>query len=408
MRFRTSRRGHAIALSTVALMGCTAEFAPADAEDTATISAAWEGDPKHVAYDDLQQRLFLWDGFRFEWDKTPHRFNQLGAKIYRQEYDASSLTGRTRTTLLGGTWSTGEEGSDDADYDVWYTATSSSRLQVHHGTTGAMTLSGSAVGDRTAAMVSETVTIDRHAAGLSDADQCTVVLRGLRLDAGVTHGEGWTTRGFGARILELVTTDDELRFAAWLRAEADNNPDRPAQDLAEYTLSGHVYYTAICVVDGEITDGTHRIVLNYPPNTPRPPATAAQQRTTISGAPGFDHAVVGLRGFDFRLNQEDAALGGRYLRDVRVRQYDRNYNASTGEMAFRSDGYFSNDGPSGLGALLLALGLPIPTTMHLQNDYRADHALIQFDDPEASVRHGHVAGEQRIGGHSYETLFEPY
>ncbi|MBI2900494.1 MAG: hypothetical protein HYY17_09930 [Planctomycetes bacterium] len=301
--------------------------------------------------DDPAPDVRLLDGFGFRWQERPHRINKIGAGL---DGAAGVLT------LEGGSWADGQEASDAATHSLHHTAFSSDQVVIHHGETPLLTLAGS---PSQAATAETQVSVPLAEAGLAACSQFAVVLRGFDLDTDLTHEDGYTTRGIGARVKDASAAEGVLTFTARLRIEAGAVPDR-IQDLASYGATGRVRYTVIGLLSGAVTAKSHGYTLSYPAGVDpsQEHATAGQQTVVIQGTPGLAAGAVGLTGFDFRLNPDTSLYPGRYMREISVRDYDFAYASGTGALTFKCDGYFSNSGP---------------VTWALENEFSASFVLIQ-------------------------------
>ena len=76
-----------------ALVACGGEEPVAETSDAVRAPTAASSEQASVA------RTFLWRGFDFSWDHYSQPSMKLGAKIYRQRADATSLSAFTRTEL---------------------------------------------------------------------------------------------------------------------------------------------------------------------------------------------------------------------------------------------------------------------------------------------------------------------
>ncbi|GEM_PF-3433222 len=313
-------------------------------------------------------QAFLLDGFGFRWEKRPHRVNKLGVKLGDMIPYDKGLLGRSCATLEGGSWATGEEGSDSANHCVAVTALSSSKLRFHHGQISELKLWGSKTAP---AEATETITLALDSIALSGCTQFAVLLRGFDLDTDLTHEFGYTVQGMAAGVGQANLAASTLRFTVRLRIVAGEVPDR-SQKLAKYGATGRVYYTVVGLVNGVVTGQNHGYTLVYAPGIfpLQPSASNSQQAVTIQGAPGFNLATVGLTEFDFTLNSGESKYPGRYLREIRVRNHDFSYEASTGVMKFKCDGLFSNSGGVSWG---------------LKNSFRAGFVLLQVSDPNGRL-----------------------
>lgn len=276
----------------------------------------------------------LLDGFGFRWQQRPHRVNKIGARVEGEE---------GRLTLEGGSWASGEEATDQADYQLDYSTLVSDPLKTYEGTSPVLTLKGT----RTkAAQAQFKVFLDLETIGLSGCTKFAVLLRGFDFDTDVTHKDGYTVRGIGVRLHNVVVSEDSISFVAWMRLEAGAVPDRD-QDLENYGSSGRVHYAVVGLTEGAVKDQTHGYVLSYPAgiSPTQTHASASEQTVTIQGQPGYSLGAVGWTGFDFRLNPDADDFPGRYMREIQVRNYGFQYDAGSGQMKFQFDGYFSNSGP---------------------------------------------------------------
>ncbi len=319
----------------------------------------------------------LLDGFEFRWKKHPHRINKIGAKI-------ASHSGRL--TLEGGTWATGEAGSDLADHKLFYARLSGSSIRTLDKTSPRLKLTGQIKpGAIEHATATRTIWLNLTKLGLADHHRFSVLLRGFSLDTDPSHEVGFTTKGIGAKVYDVAvykgahTGTRWLKFKLWLRIEAGKVPER-WQKLRHYEASGRVHYTVVALHHGRITRKTHGYTLRYLAGIEpkRAPATPSAQRVVIRGKPGLSGAVVGLTGFDIRLNPKKRFYSGRYMRDIRVRNHAFHYSKSTGKMSFRCDGYFSNKGP---------------ISWALEHRFKASFVLIQTAE-EITVTHHEVGGTQ--------------
>ena len=72
------------------------------------------------------------------------------------------------------------------------------------------------------------------------------------------------------------------------------------------------------------------------------PLHLVPNRISVQGQPGHAWAAIGLTGFNIQLNSNKKWFGGRYLRDMWVRNRDYAYDSATGRMEFVHDAGFSN------------------------------------------------------------------
>ena len=116
---------------------------------------------------------FVWGGFGYEWETLSHRLSLLKGMM--------TETGGAEVGIIGGDWSTGATWSDVPSFRFHTQTVSSSQVQVVHGST-VLSL------DRDLeASVAEQVEIP---SGL-EAENATVVLRGIRLNADVEQGNDY-------------------------------------------------------------------------------------------------------------------------------------------------------------------------------------------------------------------------
>ncbi len=301
----------------------------------------------------------LLQGFGFRWKTRPHRINELGVEL-------SGSKGCLR--IQGGSWADGQEGSDQAELSLFTAQIASEGIQVIHGSTPWSTLTGTK-GQPAAA--TESVTLSLTSLGLGSAQQVAVLLRGFELDTSVTHEDGYTTRGFGVRIVDASVSGETLAFSAWMRLEAGAVPDR-IQNLASYGSKARVHYAVVGLSAGAVSSKIVEYTLKYPAGVSptQPHASESLQSVSIQGAPGYGLGIVGLAGFDFTLNPNVSVWPGRYLREVAVRLHGFEYEVASGEMKLKCDGYFSNSGP---------------VTWELTNQFSADLILIQMPSGSASI-----------------------
>lgn len=303
-------------------------------------------DPGGATAGSVESGSEFFQGFGFRWKIRPHRINRIGV---------------APLAFQGGSWADGQEASDTATWTHDTAAVSSPYVLAWTGETGALALEGSFPDD--AAVVEETVTHSISALGLSAATKFAVLLRGFDLDTDVTHEDGYTTRGLSAQVKNVSVSGDALKFTARLRLEAAPVPDR-VQKLGSYGSTGRLRYTVVGLTEGDVTHGSRSSTLEYPAGVApeQESATASQQSVTLQGGAGHALGFAALTGFDIVLNPDVSLWPGRYLREIRVRLHDFEYDAAAGKMKLKCDGYYSNSGP---------------VTWALVHRFKATFALVQ-------------------------------
>jgi len=322
-------------------------------------------------------------GLGFDWQKTPHRLNKLGAMVQGKpqgqaiELELSSL-------MEGGSWSTGQAASDKVEYEVGYTAVRTRAARFVEGTFAPIQVKGDAKAKpEVVAQASQKQQLSLTAVGLSGAKQVVLVLRGFTIDTDLTHEDGYTNRGFTVRLQNTERQGDQLLTTLLVRVHAGPVVDRD-QNLESYGATVTVGYTLIALDSGQVATKTVGYELDLPGGVEpkQPPADATKALQSFGGLSSISTALVALSGFEIYLNRGDTLFPGRYLRAVRVMNEKLSLDPGKGEASLWTDGYYSNAGL-----------VTNPTKL----EFTADLALIGLDDPDARVEDGSATGTAGVG-----------
>jgi len=218
----------------------------------------------------------------------------------------------------------------------------------------------------------------RYISDFGVGNVATPLLRGF--DIAVTNfPSGFQTRGFGVQLIPGPLSGNALRFTPSFTIHPERSPD----PLTRHPIGGgpSVYeysMTAYFTVVAGPRRGIH--FTSSLPASPtavvayQGPSQAQQQaRAHIEGQGGraFDHAVVGVQGFSWHLDDfEGTHFDGRYLRRIQCFMDEFSYDPASGAASFTAHLSFSNQGTAVFG-------------------YNAEHelwaGLIQFSSPIAST-----------------------
>jgi hypothetical protein len=225
------------------------------------------------------------------------------------------------------------------------------------------------------ALHSATATATLSAPELAGADTLIAYIRGYRIDTDLydTAPEfedripydpafGYTTQGVGIQLGEPSVSGDDVTFSVSARNSlgladrADMN-----EAMAEATTWVRVDYVVVGAFGrSAAARGDAEYTLSYPTfgmDTEHAHAAPAAQAVTVAGAAGLAQGMLGLTGFDVWLNvpghqdpacvevhgMEGPASGpGRYVTELSVRLWDRDYDAATGAANAKVDMMLSN------------------------------------------------------------------
>lgn len=314
-----------------------------------------------------------------DWIDTPHRVRKLGFGVEQQ--------GDQLVHLVGGTFSTGEEGSDTADVEL---AAERIRSRGWAGTSVRTTLelTGGAVTDG----------VDRPATGsvslpvtlpAADPDWTwTALLTGYHLDTALSHTAGYTMRGFRVRP-HLAHAAGGWRLEVRGGVHAGDEPARTSEtyDAIDQNLEsyGAVLTATVLLVGAPDTAVTRtRVVYDYVQEEGVEP----EQRQTFTpvelpvGGACPQHAVAWMGGAEVRLNSDGGDYPGRYLREIRMGVTDVNFTPGARSMRVAPVLYWSNR------------GLVTRRTV-VAVDY--DMVTVGLSDPDLEVTPVGAAGEVTVG-----------
>lgn len=237
-----------------------------------------------------EERVLLLTGWDYEWETLSHRVAYLRADLAQ---DSSLGLG-----LVGGSFSTGEEGADVPHYRVRFAD---------------VTLPASALGEAT-------VILDVPPEGSAEGevtvplperrgrDGLVALVNGFWIDTDVPQGEdypadyparwGYTTQGFGVALGEVTEAADgaSVPVSAQVRWAPQDRDDMNAAIPHAWTQVG--VHVIVLATPAEVTEATATLSADYPfepPYTEQPP---------MQGELGWDAAepsgVAGWKAFDLR------------------------------------------------------------------------------------------------------------
>jgi hypothetical protein len=329
-----------------------------------------------------EEGTILWHGFRHAWDKNPHRLNKFGSYFRKVSYEADEeypggvLTAERRSIFKVGAY------DDEGEVKIKGHILKTSVLGIYHDYLDEDCLKVSDdVGDSDS--VTCEVSLDLEEIGFENYDSITVVLRGFQLWSS-SYDMGYNTRGFAIRVIPGAHTEQAYSFDAYFYVHPEHSPDRPMWDddcndgnhCEAYQYEARIYYAVIGVreQDGHLVDaassGTnsyYQEVTMYPFKTPSLASTSLR-KAEMQGEPGFDHGLVGIQGFKWKLNSwSSTSNDGRYIRDLRSYITSVDYNSQVGSVDFYTTMYFSNKSAWPYG---------------FDVDFTMWNALIQFNDEQ--------------------------
>ncbi|MBU0506885.1 hypothetical protein KJ708_12930 [bacterium] len=330
----------------------------------------------------VEEGTILWHGFQHAWDKTPHRLNKFGSYFRSIDYEPNDdLTGGMLTAERRSIFKVGAY-DDEGDVKIKGQILKTSVLGIYHDylDEDCLQVSGD-VGDSDS--VTCEVSLDLEEIGFEDYDNITVVLRGFQLWSS-SYDMGYNSRGFAVRVIPVAQTEQAYTFDAYFYVYPEHSPDRPMWDddcndgnhCESYKYEARIYYTVIGVreQDGHVvaasslgTNSYSQEITMYPFKTP-PLASTSLRQAEIQGEPGFEHGIVGIQGFKWKLNSwSSTSDDGRYIRDLRSYITSVDYSSQTGAVDFYTTMYFSNESAWPYG---------------FDVDFTMWNTLIQFNDAQ--------------------------
>ncbi len=254
------------------------------------------------------EAFVVWQGFNYRWSELSHRVSLVRAWL---EPDGGLSMG-----LVGGSWSTGAEFTDDAAFRMRWAALSSDQLYAVHGETELL------VGPE--GFAEQEVTLD--AEGLLSWPDHVVLLRGFWLDTDVAQSAdypgdydpalGYTSRGFGVALGTPRVEGDTLRFTASARAdwgpsgEGDPADRSDMNGAAPYATTGMTIAWTALGFKGPST----RSLLGADSPLEHDPPYSDQGPVSAEITPSSDYNLNGIAGFDLRIEPQDGGGEGEYLR----------------------------------------------------------------------------------------------
>lgn len=288
----------------------------------------------------------IWRGVGYSWQKTPHRLNKLGALVSSKGLDSKSMLVSTTAIIEGGSFATGQQGTDTADYEVGFTAVRTTAARFVEGSFAPLTVKGNATKlPETVAQTQQEQRISLTKAGLASAKQLVLLLRGFSVDTDLTHKDGYTTRGLTIKLSTPARQGDELVTTLTARVHAGVVSDR-VQKLGNYGATVKVHYTLVAVDQGAAASKAvaYQLDLAGGVNPKHAPADKTKAAVTLAGKPGMDAGLVGLQGFELWINRTKTIFPGRYLRAVRVSNDQQAHSKAAGTLSCQAQGFFSNSG----------------------------------------------------------------
>lgn len=250
---------------------------------------------------------FVWGGFGYEWETLSHRLSLLKGMM--------TETGGAEVGIIGGDWSTGATWSDVPSFRFHTQTVSSSQVQVVHGST-VLSL------DRDLeASVAEQVEIP---SGL-EAENATVVLRGIRLNADVEQGNdypsnyepalGYTSSGLSYGVGEVTAANAAVSFPVtgqifWGPQDREDMNEAIKYAQSELEIGWTVVFHTEARDDFRVSGAAE--YPRAPPNSEHPAFGAEDLSFGPVSASGF----AGIRSVTLRLQDQEGTDQGSYWRRV--------------------------------------------------------------------------------------------
>lgn len=318
------------------------------------------------------QSFVVGQGFGLAWGRLNHRVSTWSVGLD----DKPCRPRHLRVTHIGGDFSTGEIGSDQASVSYAYQLVDADRREV-----GASRVSVDAtVGPEHRA--SGTLHLTRAELGLRNYSAVVAVVDGLHFETGIDQvpeypssydaAHGYTMRGFGANVEVVGITDDAVDVKWELHFEPGPSKDRSRMNdaLEVARVGAKLDILLLGTSQANVHTGSAAYSLEYPQPQPLVDqeiahATDEQQRVELQGNARGPEGFAGLAGFDFQMHfrptcqtQQDCPIRetcqddgtctmtegepGEYLRAISVGVSPKSYDRKTGKAEFALDGYVSN------------------------------------------------------------------
>ncbi len=271
----------------------------------------------------------VWQGFDFEWAKTPHRVHRLASWIDDLEAEDGNISGSCASHFSVGRV---------PDAGVARTYIGGVRGHQMRFREGSSSVSLGAYNGEAARVDGERVEVQVEG-------EATAILRGFRLSC-TSHESGIHPQGFGVRLCEIENGEEGcLSFTPSFYVHAANSPDIVTGWKGEYHFEFEAMYS---VLYGPSDEVAFRVPCNNSvcaevghKRKQRPEAPAR-----INGHPErFNHGALAMRGFCWE--QQHRSWGnrnGRFMRRFEAHLGDQDYNSRSGTVDFKPRMNFSNDG----------------------------------------------------------------
>lgn len=270
----------------------------------------------------------VWQGFDFEWLRTPHRLNAIGSTVVGAwDMATGVLSGSHRARFSVG------RVPDQGVARTWLTGIRSPSLLFWDGE--AVAHLEADIGHPASARG------DRVEVALPPGLRATVILRGFELLCR-SCPVGLHTQGFGVSLSEVARTPRGLSFVPETFVHASNSPDPITSGRGGYAYDVHVHYTVIAGPEDQVAFDEH------PDDTP-----LRHRHTHRRGGPPLEvvhraldpleRSVLAIRGFRWQqLHRGRWGRDGRFVR--RLQAFLPQVERADGELRCRPQLHFSNRG----------------------------------------------------------------
>ncbi len=306
----------------------------------------------------------VWQGFRHEWEERPHRMGDFSNFVTTEAAHLEFGEGRTIEGIREWRFLPGQDG-DHGPANTYLAAVHESRARFYSAD---WTIEFTDQVSDTPQQRAVTRVTQQVAFGLqrvpTRGETVEVFLQGFEMDitnpdTGET-GYMWPT-DFELGISDCVYTADDVVCYLNLKVEREDSPDpfKRAEESLDYRFD--VFATAMIApasavaVRGFSASITGRDITLDP----------ISRRSTITGQPGYESALVGVTGFEFELDS-DRDRDGRYFESYHFAVRELHYDADTGEQEIRVKLGLKNDGT---------------ITYDATYDARIELSFVQFDLP---------------------------
>ena len=333
----------------------------------------------------------LWEGHSYSWQDLSHRIAFLRAGVSMPAADGAMTA---ELGILGGSWADGRHYRDHPSYTLGHSRVRADDLVAWYDEVPLP------IGPDGRA--SATIEVDLNALDLPRRQQWAIALTGICIDTDVpflsgydgsySGDEGWTPRGFGARLspVALAEKGGAVSFVASVHfspGRLDRVHHNEALEFAQ--IETVISYALLGFDQGAVEPGLLEASAFYGSegevhsDIPRIPAS--ERRLQLRGQPGLPSGLPLLRGFDFEFNANTGDdKPGRYLREWAAQIEEFSYDQTTGTADLLIDGYASHSSTIQEG--------------DLEVEFSATVDLLQLADPQTEILRSRVADDQSILG----------